>query len=49
MVKNLPASAGGVRDVNLIPGSKRSPRGGNGNPCQYSCLEISWTEEPGML
>ena len=22
---------------------------GNGNPLQYSCLEISWTEEPGML
>ena len=21
----------------------------NGNPLQYSCLEISWTEEPGGL
>ena len=30
-----------------IPGSERSPRGGNGNPLQYSCLRIPWTEEPG--
>ena len=22
---------------------------GNGAPLQYSCLEISWTEEPGRL
>ena len=35
MVKNLSASAG---DVSLIPGSKRSPGEGNGNPLQYSCL-----------
>ena len=28
-------------DVGLIPGSGRSPGGGNGNPLQYSCLEIS--------
>ena len=34
-VKNPPANAG---DVNLIPGSERSPRVGNGNPLQYSCL-----------
>ena len=26
-------------DLNLIPGSRRSPGGGNGNPLQYSCLE----------
>ena len=36
IVKNLPASAG---DVSLIPGSRRSPRGGNGNPLQYPCQE----------
>ena len=36
MVKNLPANAG---DEGLIPGSERSPGGGNGNPLQYSCLE----------
>ena len=39
MVKNLPASAGDVRDVGLIPGLGRSPGGGHSNPLQYSCLE----------
>ena len=38
-VRILPASAGRVRDTGLIPGSGRSPRGGHGNPLQYSCLE----------
>ena len=38
VVKNLPANAGDVRDVGSIPGSGRSPGGGNGNPLQYSCL-----------
>ena len=38
-VKNPPAKAGVTRDVGLIPGSGRSPAGGNGNPLQYSCLE----------
>ena len=28
-----------VGDMDLIPGSGRSPRGGNGNQFQYSCLE----------
>ena len=27
--------------MGLIPGSGRSPRGGDGNPLQYSCLENS--------
>ena len=27
-------------DLGLIPGSGRSPGEGNGNPLQYSCLEI---------
>ena len=36
MVKNPPANAA---DTGSIPGLKRSPRGGNGNPLQYSCLE----------
>ena len=31
VVKNLPASAGDIRDVDLIPGSGRSPGGGRGN------------------
>ena len=35
-VRNPPANAG---DVGSTPGSRRSPRGGYGNPLQYSCLE----------
>ena len=41
MVKNLSANAGNIRDAGLIPGSRRSPGEGNGNPLQYSCLESS--------
>ena len=39
VVKNLPASAGDVRDLGSIPGLQRSPGGGHGDPFQYSCLE----------
>ena len=39
MVKNPPASAGGIRDVGSIPGSGRSPGEG----------KIPWAEEPGGL
>ena len=28
-----------LRDVGLIPGSGRSPRGGRGNPLPYACLD----------
>ena len=35
VVKNLLVNAG---DLGSIPGSGRSPGGGNGNPLQYSCL-----------
>ena len=38
MVKNLPTNAGNAGDTSLIPGSRRSPGEGNGNPLQYSCL-----------
>ena len=38
VVKNLPANAGGARDMGSIPASGRSPGIGNGNPLQYSCL-----------
>ena len=37
MGKKLPA----MQETCLIPGSGRSPREGNGNPLQYSCLENS--------
>ena len=49
MVKNLPANEGDARDTDLIPGLRRPPEGGNGNPFQYSCLENPWTEEPDGL
>ena len=39
VVKNLPANAGDAREGGSIPGSEKSPGGGNGNPVQYSCLE----------
>ena len=39
MVKNLPTSAGDIRDVSSVPGLGRAPGGGHGNPLQYSCLE----------
>ena len=38
MVKNSPANPGDVGDAGSIPGLGRSPREGNGNPLQYSCL-----------
>ena len=38
VLTNLPAKAGDVEDISLIPGARRSPGGGNGNPLQYSCL-----------
>ena len=39
MVKNLAANVGDIRALGLIPGLRRSPGGGNGNPLQYSHLE----------
>ena len=46
MVKHLAYNVG---DLGLIPGSGRSSGEGNGNPLQYSCLEIPWVEEHGGL
>ena len=39
MIKNLPANAGDIREAGSIPGSGRSPGGGNGYPLPYSGLE----------
>ena len=39
VLKTPPADAGDTRDVGSIPGSRRSPGGGHGNPLQYPCLE----------
>ena len=38
VVKNPPANAGDARDAGSIPGSGRSPGGGNGSQLQYSWL-----------
>ena len=48
MVKNPSANAGDIKDTVFLLGSGRSPRGGHGNPLQYSCLEnLHGQEEPG--
>ena len=39
--KESSCSAGEVGDAGLIPGSKRSPGAGNGNPLKFSCLKNS--------
>ena len=39
VIKNLPISAGDIRDTGLIPGLGKSPGEENGYPLQYSCLE----------
>ena len=48
VVKNPPASAAAT-DVGSIPGLRRYPQGGNGNPLQSSCLGNLMEEEPGGL
>ena len=35
MEKNLPVGEENLGDVRSIPGSERSPAGGNGNPLQF--------------
>ena len=39
VVKNPPADARDIRDAGSIPGLRRSPRGGNDDPFQYSRLK----------
>ena len=39
VVVNASANAGDVRNTGSIPGLRRSPGGGHGNPLRYSCLE----------
>jgi len=39
VVKNLPASAGDIRDAGSVPGLERLPGKGNSNPLQCSCLQ----------
>ena len=40
-LRQLQTGACNAGDRGSIPGSGRSPREGNGNPLQYSCLENS--------
>ena len=53
VVKNLPAEAGDIRDVGLIPGSdpwvRKIPGEGNGTPLQESCLENPMDREAWRL
>ena len=39
MVKNQLANVRDTGDVGFITGLEKSPGGGHGSPCQYSCLE----------
>ena len=48
-VKNPLDNAGGARDMDSIPGSGRSPRGGNGNSFSILAWRIPWTEKTGGL
>ena len=41
LIKNLSANARDAGHRRLIPGSGRSPGGGNGNPLQHFCLNNS--------
>ena len=46
VVKNLPANAS---DSGLVPGSERSPGGGNGNHCSILAWRVPWTERGAWL
>ena len=48
-------SARNVGDLGSVPGLGRSPGGGHGNPCQYSCQEnphgqrsLGWLQSKGL-
>ena len=49
VVKNPSASAGHIRNVGLIPESRRSPGGGHGSLLQHSCWQNPMNEELGGL
>ena len=48
-VKNPPANPGDSKRLGADPWVQKIPRGGHGNPLQYSCPRILWTEEPDEL
>ena len=49
MVKNLPANAGVIRDLDSISGLGRSPGRGHGEYSSILTWRIPGTEEPGEL
>ena len=49
MVKNLPASAGDIRDAGSIPGSEDSLEEGTAIHPSILAWRILWTEELGRL
>ena len=49
MVNNLPANAGDIRHMGLIPRLGRFPGRRHGNPLQYSCLENPMDKGAGRL
>ena len=49
VVKNPPANAGDTREEGSIPGSGRSPGGGQATHSRILAWRIPWTEEPGGL
>ena len=49
VVKNLPVSAGDIRDRGSIPGLGRSPGGGQATHFSILAWRVPWTEEPGRL
>ena len=49
MVKNLPASAGDIRDVGSIPGQEDPLEKGMATHPSILAWRIPWTEEPGRL
>ena len=48
-VKNVPANAENAGDTGSIPGSERSPGGGNDTLLQYSCLKKKDLMDRGSL
>ena len=49
VVKNLPASAGDIRDKGLIPGREDPLEKGMAVHSSVLAWRIPWTEEPGGL
>ena len=49
VVQILPSNAEDIKDVSLIPGSRRSSEEGMATHSSILAWRIPWTEEPGGL